>query len=161
MKLFYKKDYLGLLDKLKSMQKEMQNKENNIDQLRSQVWDIGVREADLVKEKEKILAENIKLKDNYKVLTKKYKELSGANGGLKSKNNSLKAEIDDLKEEIQTLKNNVTDLKLKLEESMSDKYLVKKVPAEKARKTKKLGIKRGVTNSQVKNILKEKSDING
>lgn len=73
----------------------------------------------------------------------KVKELSGTKGGLTKQNNIL-------------LKKN-KELKQQLEESMSNKYLVKKIPSGRMPKGEKIGIKRRNKNSQVQKILNEKT----
>lgn len=78
-------------------------------------------------------------------LYNKIKQLQGTKGGLTKQNNILS-------------KTNI-ELKKQLEESMSNKYLVKKIPSGRMPKGEKIRIKRGNHNSQVQKILNEKTNI--
>jgi cell division protein FtsB len=127
MKIFYKKDYLKVLKEKNDFEKlynenlkrkAILNEENN--NLKEQLHTSLITVDNFVKE-------NKKLKEKLKIET-------GAKGGLTK-------EINKLNKEKETLKAEIEDLKKKLEESMSDKYLVKKIrgqktPTQKTRITK-------------------------
>lgn len=81
---------------------------------------------------------------NNEILTlkKKVKEIQGAKGGLTKEINKLKTEIQVLSEvseqEKNDLKSQINKLKKELKDSMTDKYLVRKIPAGRPRKTEKI-----------------------
>ena len=85
-------------------------------------------------------------------LNEKVKKLSGAKGGLVKQNNILSEKNNVLKEENKSLKK-------QLEESMSDKYLVKKIPSGRMPKGAKMKLRKVNLNNQVKKILNEKTII--
>lgn len=106
------------------------------------------------------LAEQKKvLISNYQNLFRKYCELDfennhlklklkkelGAKGGLTAKNNKLKLENETLKQENESLI-------IKLKESMSDKYLVKKLRPQRTPKTLKTHLK---SNAKTSSIVKK------
>ena len=77
-------------------------------------------------------------------LGKKYRNLIAKTGGTIASKNKLEVKVKDLE--------------LKLEESMSNKYLVRKLPAQKPKIQKITKLKNRVVNSQAKNILKSKNE---
>ena len=93
----------------------------------------------------------LKAEENKEKIAKKYKKMSASLGGLTK-------EINKLKKENQNLKLENKNLNVKLEDSMSDKYLVRKLPAEKPRVIQKTRLKNRLVNSSAKEILKSKSE---
>lgn len=115
--------------RIKDMEKIITKKANELSNVK-QLLEIEI-EKNAVHQKEK------------NDLHTKIKELQGTKGGLTKQNNIL-------------LKKN-KELKHQLEESMSNKYLVKKIPSGRMPKGEKIGIKRRNKNSQVQKILNEKT----
>lgn len=142
MKIFYKKDYQKVLEE-----------KNNFEKLLSkstQQQIIVKRENEKLKEELHVdsIAINGFIKEN-KELKEKMKKEMGAKGGLTK-------EINKLSKENETLKNEIEDLKKKLEESMSDKYLVKKIRSQKA-PTQKTRITKTV-KSNIRNYMQKEFD---
>ena len=106
-----------------------------------------------------LLSESVKLEEsckfeaeeNLEKLAKKYKKMSASLGGLTK-------EINKIKKENKNLKLENKNLNVKLEDSMSDKYLVRKLPAQKSRVIQKTRLKNRLVNSSAKEILKSKSE---
>lgn len=61
----------------------------------------------------------------------------------------LTTELNKKKKKVEELENNVKDLEVKLEESMSDKYLVRKLPAGRRPKTQTMKIKNCTVPSNI------------
>lgn len=75
---------------------------------------------------------------------------AGKIGGLTTSLNKEKKKSEMLLETVSKLEDNVKDLEVKLEESMSDKYVVKKLPADKGpRKTQTMKIKNCTVQSNI------------
>lgn len=86
--------------------------------------------------------ENKKMCDANNKLKKKKRELQGSKGGLKAENNKLKEMVKDLT--------------VKLEESMTDKYLVKRIPSGRKPKGPAIKLRSYSKQSQIiKNIHKD------
>lgn len=101
---------------------------------------------DQLEDKEKYISnlnlEKEKLISDISILKSKIRKIQGAKGGLTAENNKLNKLVDDLTK--------------KLEESMSDKYRVKKIPSGRKPKGNTIRIKSSSRQSQIiKNIYKE------
>ena len=142
MKIFYKKDYQKVLEEKNNFEKLLSKS------LEQQI--IVKRENEKLKEELHVdsIAINGFIKEN-KELKEKIKKEAGTKGGLTK-------EINKLSKENETLKNEIEDLKKKLEESMSDKYLVKKIRAQKA-PTQKTRITKTV-KSNIRNYMQKEFD---
>lgn len=82
------------------------------------------------------------------------RKAAGSVGGLKRKNNDLEKELSAANEKIK-------DLEIKLEESMSDKYLVKKIKSGRKPKGQTIGYRSSTVNSNImRNLHKEVDDEN-
>ena len=91
-------------------------------------------------------------------LENKIREINGAKGGLTKEIHKLNKTIEDNKNSyensLKTLNNELLETKKKLEESMSDKYIIKKVRATGTQKqTKKM--KNGYLDGKIMNKIKE------
>lgn len=125
--------------------------------------DIEIKE---LKNKANLYLEAAKLEESCKFevegelekLAKKYKHISGTLGGYKKEINKLNQQLKDCKEENGKLVTEVKNLEFKLEESMSNKYLVRTLPAQKSRVIQKTRLKNRVVNTSAKEMLKEKSE---
>lgn len=136
MKIFYKKDYfrvLGELEKAKGcLEEEKEQREYIIEKLNEE-------ESAHVKCLRTIEDMHFKMQD----LKKEIKQLKGARGGFTK--------------EINKLKNKIEELEKKLAESMTDKYLVRKIRPGKKPNTLKMAVKSSssVQSNIVKNLYKE------
>lgn len=91
-------------------------------------------------------------------LENKIREINGSKGGLTKEIHKLNKTIEENKKSydnsLKTLNNELLETKKKLEESMTDKYLVKKVrPAGTQKQTMK--IKNGYLEGKIMNKIKE------
>ena len=91
-------------------------------------------------------------------LENKIREINGSKGGLTREIHKLKKTIEDNKNSyensLKTLNNELLETKKKLEESMSDKYLIKKVrPTGTQKQTMK--VKSGYLEGKIMNKIKE------
>ncbi len=98
------------------------------------------------------------LRKNKTELENKIREINGSKGGLTREIHKLNKTIEENKNSyensLKTLNNELLETKKKLEESMSDKYLIKKVrPAGTQKQTMK--IKSGYLEGKIMNKIKE------
>ncbi len=156
--LYLESEVQKLLHEKNKIQRENFSLKSDLSDKDKQCYDLSqelqVARKNIGKKDKKILdyQNDIKLKDSQifeaeerlDKLSKKYRILISKTGGLTAENKKLKLKVNTLSEQ--------------LAESMTDKYLVKKLPAEKPKKQKVLGIKRGVVNSYAKQILREKGN---
>lgn len=148
MKLFYKSDYDKVSKELNETKVKLAdaeiakiNIENEFNDLKRsyEILDdyVGKYETE-----NKDLREHLKKSlQNELELNKKIKSLQGSNGGKTKQINKLTKEV--------------AELKLKLEESMTDKYLVRKLPPVKAPKSQKIKIRNKVT-PKVQKYMRDK-----
>jgi chromosome segregation ATPase len=149
MKLFYKKDYKRVLvekENFKELYVKYLREKNILTNKNMQLKEII--HTDLITI-DNYIEETRHLKNEIFELKERVKKETGAKGGMTK-------QINKLTKENETLKNKIEDLKKKLEESMTDKYLVKKIPA--GRKPKQTTVIR--SNAKQSKIIKDlKSDI--
>ena len=98
------------------------------------------------------------LRKNKTKLENKIREINGAKGGLTKEIHKLNKIIEENKNSyensLKTLNNELLETKKKLEESMSDKYLIKRVrPAGTQKQTMKM--KSGYLEGKIMNKIKE------
>ena len=128
MKLFYKKDYLRVKEELEELTLHMEEAISSID---SQKETIDIYE-------ETVETMHYKIED----MKKEIKQLKGGKGGFTREINKLKKEKEELEK--------------KLAESMTDKYLVKKIRPGKRPNTLKTKVRNTSGQSNiVKNLHKE------
>lgn len=142
MKLFYKKDYFRILDELRKtrciLEEEKEKKQMYIDRF----YDEERANQVCLKTIEEM---HFKIED-YK---KQIKSLKNAKGGYASKSSKLKKEKEELEKQI-------AELNEKLAESMTDKYLVRKIKSGKTANTLKTKVRSSSVQSNiVKNLYKE------
>lgn len=122
MKILKNKTYQGLIDKVEKLTEENKSlkatikginetSENRHNELIKKNEKIGELEVKIASSKNK----NMQLEDENRQLKEEKKKLLGAKGGY------IK--------EIHKLKKQVEELDFKLKESMTDKYLVRKIPS--------------------------------
>lgn len=146
-----KKKIIDLKLDLSKSQRTIKNKDEEIKELKKK-QELIVQDIEFEK------SIGFEAEENLEKLARKYKHLSGSLGGYKKENNKLKQELKNCKEENSKLIIEIKNLELKLEESMSDKYLVRTLPPQKSRVIQKTRLKNRVVNSSAKEILKEKSE---
>ena len=157
MKLFYKKDYQRVLvekENFKMLYVKYLKEKNILTgenmQLREEQHKNLMTIDNYIEENERLnnlISLNV---DRIYELKERVKKETGAKGGMAKQINKLNKENEALKNEIETLEK-------KLAESMTDKYLVKKIPA--GRKPKQTTVIR--SSAKQSKIIKDlKRDIN-
>lgn len=141
MKLFYKKNYEKKVEEIRILNEMLRANLNTIWKLKSERKKLTIEN----KKQENIIDEQAS--ENYD-LNKKIKQEQGAKGGLTKKNNNLNKQVLELQKEVE-------DLKKKLEESMTDKYLVKKIPSGKKPNTLKTKVSAPMRGSVRKYMREE------
>lgn len=136
MKIFYKTDYLEQVKVNERLKKSIETSKKVICEL------------EYIKKKYEGVID-LQASDNYN-LQERIKQLQGSKGGFTKEINKLKKQIEEL--QIQNI-----DLKAKLEESMTDKYLVKKVPSGRKPNTIKTKVSAPMS-STVRKYMKEAFD---
>lgn len=76
-------------------------------------------------------------------------------GGLNKGANKMQKELEESKSKIEEMKKEITDLNFKLAESMTDKYLVKKIPSGRTPKPERMRIKSHAKQSKIIKDIKE------
>ena len=132
--------------RLKSVVKQNDMLKNERAELKEQIKQkdkLVSKKANKINElKEQINTSNSNICD-YKKLAK---QLRGTKGGLTAENNKLK--------------NNISDLTKKLEMSMDEKYMIKKLPPARPRKGQTMRIKSSSKQSNIaKNMFKEINEV--
>ena len=98
------------------------------------------------------------LRKNKTKLENKIREINGAKGGLTKEIPKLNKIIEENKNSyensLKTLNNELLETKKKLEESMSDKYLIKRVRPERTQK-QTMKMKSGYLEGKIMNKIKE------
>ena len=137
MKLFYKKDYIKSQQMIAQLlqEKERLINQNTLIQKAYKSEQSLNEELEIENESNAITIDNmqkdyLKLDSKKNLLTEMNRKLAASNGGLTKQVNKLTKENESLS---QTIK----ELEKKLEESLSDKYLVKKIKAQKTPNTQK------------------------
>ena len=101
------------------------------------------------------------LRKNKIELENKIREINGSKGGLTREIHKLNKTIEENKNSyensLKTLNNELLETKKKLEESMSDKYLVKKVRATGTKHKQNMKIKSGYLEGKIMNKIKEEN----
>lgn len=150
MKLFYKKDYENLLVMYTSLEIEYKKK----------------TEAALKEIREKCSAEIQAMKDrnDYKIqeISYNYKkiveELNAEIKALKGSKGGFTKEINKLKSQCEKLELENAELEKKLKESMTDKYLVRKVKSTKPVK-QEMRAKKVCQTGQIRKALQEIAEL--
>lgn len=70
-------------------------------------------------------------------------------GGLNTSSNKTLKELGEAKTKIKTMEQEIKDLKNKLAESMTDKYIVKKIPSGRTPKPERMRIKSHAKQSKI------------
>ena len=99
------------------------------------------------------------LREDKTELENKIREINGSKGGLTREIHKLNKTIEDNKNSyensLKTLNNELLETKKKLEESMSDKYLVKKVRPTGTKQKQTMKVKSGYLEGKIMNKIKE------
>ncbi len=133
----WKKKYDSLLKELNAKNEVLMS----VQEIVKEISTDNDKKLEKIKHLESIL--DIKAK-NIVELEQKIKELSLSNESLESENKEIYKLNASLFKQIQDLK--------------SDRYLKVKLPPDKSKSSKKMGIKRGVTKKSVKKELKAKNE---
>ena len=125
---------------------EYERMKNSIDRL----IEINSNFSKAIRETEENISSKIEyLKYNNNVVLDKLQMTEEARRKNASKIGGLTTSLNKEKKENEELQNKVKDLEVKLEESMSDKYLVKKIPAGRRPKTQTMKIKSCTVQSNI------------
>lgn len=121
MKILSNKKYNELIDSIDICHQVIEAKEFTIKRMQNREHKLEQRVIDLYQN-------NLEHKRHIDFLSKELTDSKKSKGGYKKQINQLHKVIDNLKIELE-------DTNKKLEESMTDKYLVKKIPSGKRPKT--------------------------
>ena len=124
MKIFYKRDYNRVLDELGELKNKNELTQKELKEIKCK-FKCALKE--ISEQNEKLTYFEMVEKDR-NALIEKVKSLNASHGGFTKQINKLKAELEELKKQNEDLEN-------KLKESMTDKYLVKKIQADKHKDT--------------------------
>lgn len=142
MKILTNKKYNKLTDSIEICHQVLEAKELTIKRMQNREHKLEQRVIDLYQN-------NLEHKRYIDLLSKELTNSKKAKGGYNKQINQLHKVIDNLKIELE-------DTNKKLEESMTDKYLVKKIPSGKRPKTIFTKINNSSVQSNiVKNMYKE------
>lgn len=135
--------YIESLKKELGKQQTKMNEQDNFIEKQKKIIEKQKNEIDSYNQLcHSLTIENKKVCDANSKLKKKKRELQGSKGGLKAENNKLKEMVKDLT--------------VKLEESMTDKYLVKRIPSGRKPKGPAIKLRSYSKQSQIiKNIHKD------
>ena len=150
MKLLSNKTYQGMVDAYNELLKEYEKlkyeqfgwakSNDNLEiRLKQQETKIGELNTKIASSKNK----NMQLEDENRQLKEENKKLLGAKGGYTK--------------EINKLKNQIEELDFKLKESMTDKYLVKKLPSGRKPKSQTMKL---TSHTVVSNITRKMHNNN-
>ena len=99
------------------------------------------------------------LRKNKTKLENKIREINGAKGGLTKEihklNKIIKENKNSYENNLKMLNNELLETKSKLEESMTDKYLVKKIRPATSKQKQTMKIKSGYIEGKIINKIKE------
>lgn len=147
MKIFYKKDFQRVLEEYKELKKDY-------DDL---LYKYNDKNFTLLVDKNKTDKKNVKLTKSLNNEKNKNKNLLLENNRLNLKISKLYGQKGNLTRKINDLIKENDQLKQKLADSMTDKYLVRKIPSGKIPNTNKMKSVRNV-NASVNKLLKEKNE---
>lgn len=116
------------------------------------------KNKELMNLNEDLVNEIMILRKNKKELENKIREIRGSNGGLTKEIHKLNKIIEGNKNSyessLKTLNNELLETKKKLEESMTDKYLVKKVRPAGAKQKQTMKVKSGYLEGKIISKIK-------
>lgn len=147
IKLFYKKDYEYMKEQNTKLNGKNRELESELKKAYNAIEDLTRVEMDYTEQIEKLTFDFERstelvdeLRDKLSKTEKLLKEVRGAKGGLTKRVNELNTELQVKDKEIE-------ELKIKLAESMTDKYAVKKIKAGRRPNTQKRSSARPVKGS--------------
>ena len=135
MKLFYKKDYFNALDELRKVRNELESEKEKKEEYIQGLYDERKATEVCLKTIEDL---HFKIED-YKA---QIKSLKNAKGGYAKYNRKIKKEKEELEQEI-------VELKQKLSDSMTDKYLVRKIKSGRTPNTLKTKVRNSLGQSNI------------
>lgn len=147
IKIFYKKDYEYMKEQNTKLNGKIRELESDLKKAYNAIEDLTLGEMNYTKQVEKLTfdcersTELVdKLRDKLFITEKLLKEVRGAKGGFTKKINQLTNELNAKDKEIE-------ELKTELAESMTDKYIVKKIKSGRRPNTLKRSSARPVKGS--------------
>lgn len=146
MKLFYKKDFIRVSGDLEKLQEEH-------DKLTRKFND---EEFQYLDEYTKYRSKYEKQKDKYNDLLTMKRLIEKENEELKTKIKSINGQKGNLTKRNNELTKRVEELEKQLEDSMSNKYLVRKLPSGKTPKGQVMKVKGSAKESAAIKLVKEK-----
>ncbi len=157
MKILTNKTYREMVEEIQTLKRELNDKEIKSGRLKSEIisWiktndnlerklkqqdtKIGELNTKIASSKNK----NMQLEEENKQLKEENKKIKGAKGGFVKEINKLKRQIEELEE--------------KLKDSMTDKYLIKKLPAGRKPKSQTMKL---TSHTVVSNITRKMHNNN-
>jgi chromosome segregation ATPase len=147
MKILSNKKYGGLVNEIKNLNEEITKLDNVIKTKNNFIKDLLFKEAKSDRLIEKLDNASGSLQEKNEILSneleaikEKYRKLSNAKGGLVKQINKLTKELEESN--------------LKIADLKSDRYLIKKLPADKPKNTQEM-VCRGVASNKKSEIIRK------
>nr|DAK87192.1 MAG TPA: hypothetical protein [Caudoviricetes sp.] len=141
MKIFYKKDFYGVLEEKNNLEKEYKEYKSRKE---SVINTLNKRCAEQFKQINSLNTENESLKKNNDILKNKFIKQSTSKDGITKENHKLKTKIEEL--------NNIIKQQ---EEKLSKRYILKKISPGRTPNTIKTSIRSSANESRAIKYVKE------
>lgn len=141
MKIFYKKDFYGVLEEKNNLEKEYKEYKSRKE---SVINTLNKRCAEQFKQINSLNTENESLKKNNDILKNKFIKQSTSKGEITKENHKLKTKIEEL--------NNIIKQQ---EEKLSKRYILKKISPGRTPNTIKTSIRSSTNESRAIKYVKE------
>lgn len=141
MKIFYKKDFYGVLEEKNNLEKEYKEYKSRKE---SVINTLNKRCAEQFKQINSLNTENESLKKNNDILKNKFIKQSTSKGEITKENHKLKTKIEEL--------NNIIKQQ---EEKLSKRYILKKISPGRTPNTIKTSIRSSANESRAIKYVKE------
>lgn len=143
MKIFYKKDFYGVLEEKNNLEKEYKEYKSRKE---SVINTLNKRCAEQFKQINSLNTENESLKKNNDILKNKFIKQSNSKGGFVKENHKLKNTIKELNEKIK-----------QQEEKLSKRFILKTIRPGRTPNMNKTKISKPMSNT-VRNYMKREFD---
>lgn len=143
MKIFYKKDFYGVLEEKNNLEKEYKEYKSRKE---SVINTLNKRCAEQFKQINSLNTENESLKKNNDILKNKFIKQSNSKGGFVKENHKLKNTIKELNEKIK-----------QQEEKLSKRFILKTIRPGRTPNMNKTKISKPMSN-MVRNYMKREFD---
>lgn len=143
MKIFYKKDFYGVLEEKNNLEKEYKEYKSRKE---SVINTLNKRCAEQFKQINSLNTENESLKKNNEILKNKFVTQSASKGGFVKENHKLKNTIKELNEKIK-----------QQEEKLSKRFILKTIRPGRTPNMNKTKISKPMSNT-VRNYMKREFD---